>query len=163
MRILSLFLVIVAGITFSGCGFTPVYGSQAKTVVPAIALGKMEGQYGYLLDQALRTRLQARGQSGSAGGKWVLSSVLSEESQPLAINEQASSTYSMLTVNVTYTVTRASNNTLLAQRSRRQRQGYDIVTSTYGSDQSLADARTKAIDTLADAIIQDLVFLSKKD
>jgi hypothetical protein len=69
----------------------------------------------------------------------------------------------MLTLNITYTVKRPSDNTTLAQRSRRQRQGYDIVTSTYASDQSLADARTKAMDTLADAIIQDLVFLSKKD
>ena len=111
----------------------------------------------------LRTRLQARGNSADTGGAWVLSFTVSEESQPIGINEQASSTYSMLTMNTTYTVIRPSDNKILAQRSRRQRQGYDIVTSTYASDQSLADARNKAIETMADAIIQDLVFLSKKD
>ncbi len=163
MRVRSLFLVFFVGLIFSGCGFSPVYGSKENTTLPEITLGKIEGSHAYLLDQALRTRLKARGQSGAEGGEWVLSYTLSEESQPLGINEKASSTYSMLTLNAVYTVKRSSDNTTLVQRSRRQRQGYDILTSTYASDQSLADARTKAIDTLADAIIQDLVFLSKKD
>ncbi|MFM7630498.1 MAG: LPS assembly lipoprotein LptE [Alphaproteobacteria bacterium] len=163
MKIASFLVLFFVALVFSGCGFSPVYGSEANTTLPEVTLGQIEGKYAYLLDQSLRTRLRARGQSADAGGQWILSYTVSEESQPLGINEKASSTYSMLTVNATYTVTRASNNTILVQRSRRQRQGYDIVTSTYGSDQSLADARSKAIDTLADAIIQDLVFLSKKD
>jgi hypothetical protein len=153
------FLLIVA----SGCGFSPVYGTQENTKLPSITLDKIEGRHTYLLDQALRTRLKARGSFSETGGEWLLSYTLSEESQALGINESASSTYSMLTLTTTYTVKRPGDNTVLAQRSRRQRQGYDIVTSTYGSDQTLADARNKAIETMADAIIQDLVFLSKKD
>jgi hypothetical protein len=163
MRVFSWFLVVFLTVALSGCGFTPVYGSQDNTKLPKITIGTIEGKYAYLLDQALRTRLEARGGLAETGGDWILSYTVSEESQPLGINEQASSTYSMLTLNAAYTVKRPSDNTTLVQRSRRQRQGYDIVTSTYASDQSLADARTKAIDTLADAIIQDLVFLSKKD
>jgi len=163
MRIYSWFSLCLLLIFASGCGFSPVYGAKENTKLPMITLDKVEGKYTYLLDQALRTRLKSRGSFTETGGDWVLSYTLSEESQALGINEKASSTYSMLTLTADYKIKRPGDNTLLAQRSRRQRQGYDIVTSTYGSDQTLADARNKAIETMADAIIQDLVFLSKKD
>ena len=163
MNLRPWFFVFCVLLMTSGCGFSPIYGSEQNTKLPLITLDKAEGKYTFLLDQALRTRLKSRGSFAETGGEWILSYTLSEETAALGINEKASSTYSMLTITTSYTVKRLGDNKILAQRSRRQRQGYDIVTSTYGSDQTLADARSKAIETMADAIIQDLVFLSKKD
>ena len=152
-----LFSVLIITL-ITACGFSPVYG-QNSGKIPPVSLGKQDGRYANLMNDAIKTRLQAR-DSLSTNGDWILSYDLSESTQALGITQQAASTYSMLTVTVEYTVT--SDKKIIATRKRTQRQGYDIVPSTFGSDQTLNDARAKAINTLSDAIIQDLVVLKKK-
>ncbi|MFM7621712.1 MAG: hypothetical protein ACKO57_01870, partial [Alphaproteobacteria bacterium] len=67
MKIASFLVLFFVALVFSGCGFSPVYGSEANTTLPEVTLGQIEGKYAYLLDQSLRTRLRARGQSADAG------------------------------------------------------------------------------------------------
>jgi LPS-assembly lipoprotein len=146
--------VLTAGLLLGACGFKPLYGSTANTPSAVEALAHVDIQP--IADregQMMRTALQRRLNGAAKGAaQYKLTVTLKENIAKLAIQRNAFATRANLRLAAQYRLTRLSDGQTLNDGGLRSVSSYNIMSSDFATYAAQNDARSRAIEDLADRI-----------
>jgi LPS-assembly lipoprotein len=145
--------VIAACLLLAGCGFHPMYGTALAPEMSSIFVEQIAERDGYELRTALIDLLNSDGREG--GKKYRLKIVLSEASQGIALQNDATITRYNNTLSAKYELTDASG-TMLKQGTQSELASYNVVNSPYASLVAQQDADKRAAQDMAERIRLDL-------
>src|SRR5471032_1778918 len=147
-------LVAIAGcVLLAGCGFHPMYGSALAPQLSAIYVEPIPERDGYELRNTLIDLLHS---DGVLGGKlYRLKITMNENSQGIALQNDAAITRYNDTLNASYVLTDAKGN-VLTQGTQKELSAYNVVTSPYATLVSEQDANKRAAQDMAERIHLDL-------
>ena len=147
-------VLLTAGLLLGACGFKPLYGTTANTPSTVEALAHVEIQpianrEGQLMRTALQRRLNGKAK-GAAQYKLLVT--LKENIATLAVQRNAFATRANLRLSARYHLTRISDGQKLNEGSLRSVSSYNILSSDFATYTAQNDARSRAIEDLADSI-----------
>jgi LPS-assembly lipoprotein len=145
---------LVACVLLAGCGFHPMYGhSNLAPEMASIFVEPIADRDGYELRNTLIDLLQSDGQS--AGKAYRLKIVLNENSQGIALQNDATITRYNTTIDARYTLSDARGN-LMTTGTQTELSAYNVVNSPYASLVAQQDSTKRAAQDIAQRIQLDL-------
>ncbi len=148
----------------TACGFEPLYGTQengtaTEDLLSRVSVSPIADRPGQLVRIELTNRLTPR---PAPTPLYVLSVVLNESKQDLAVRRDASATRANLIITANFTLTAIGSEGTLLSGNIRSSNGYDILTSDFATLAAENDARRRGARDIADGIIDRLaIFLSR--
>ena len=145
---------IAACLLLAGCGFRPLYGHS--NLAPQMALIYVEpiaDRDGYELRNTLIDLLHSDGEK--AGKAYVLKIVLNEQSQGIALQNDATITRYNTTLDARYTLSDTKGNTL-TKGTQTELSAYNVVNSPYATLVAAQDSTKRAAQDMAQRIQLDL-------
>jgi LPS-assembly lipoprotein len=138
----------------SACGFSPVYqqGSAASGLARQMAVGVVEGRYGF----ELRERLIERYGSADADARFALTFDLTIDETELVVNEEAEITRYALSGTVAYEVRNRATGELLHKDLVRTVTAYSATSATFPTTIAERDANVRLVRALADLMVTRL-------
>jgi LPS-assembly lipoprotein len=154
-------LLALAAAPLAGCGFHPLYGGQtAGEYDPLLASIKVEpirDRDGQLLELALRERLNPRGVDVQQ--RYTLGVALTLVREDLGIQRNATSTRAEILADADYTIN--GQGLRIAGRSHTV-SAFNLQNDAWAATVAENDARERAIDQLADAIVTQLTLWARR-
>lgn len=147
--------VLCAAVALSACGYRPLYGqnavsTQAQADLASIYIAPIEDRAGQMLRSALSHRLSPK--ATNVKRLFTLDVTIEESIAELAVERDASATRGNLTLTAQYTLVRPSNGQIMTSGSATTVSSYNILTSDFATFSAKNDARTRAIDDLAETL-----------
>lgn len=158
LRALSLAALIAGAGLLAACGYRPLYGTSGLTEpasatataeLTATEVARISSRSGQMLRNALERRLHIPRQSGT---RYRLTVVYHESKQTLAEQKSGAVTRANLRTQGAYRLTRISDGMLLNKGRSDAVASYNLLDSEFATLAAEKDARTRAIETLADDI-----------
>ncbi|HEY4077719.1 MAG TPA: LPS assembly lipoprotein LptE [Rhizomicrobium sp.] len=147
-------IAVIAGcVLLAGCGFHPMYGGQVAPQMSSIFVEPIEERDGYELRNTLIDLLQSDGKR--AGKKYNLKITLSESSQGIALQNDATITRYNTTLDAKYALTDAAGN-VVTQGTQNELSAYNVVQSPYATLSAQQDSTKRAAQDMAERIRLDL-------
>jgi LPS-assembly lipoprotein len=137
----------------AACGFHPMYGGALAPQMSTIFVEPIAERDGYELRNALIDLLNSDGREG--GKKYRLKITLSESSQGIALQNDATITRYNNNLSAKYELTDAGG-TMLKQGTQSELASYNVVTSPYATLVAEQDAGKRAAQDMAERIRLDL-------
>jgi LPS-assembly lipoprotein len=137
----------------AACGFHPMYGGALAPEMTSIYVEPIAERDGYELRTALIDLLNSDGREG--GKKYRLKITLSESSQGIALQNDATITRYNNNLSAKFELTDASG-TVLKQGTQSELASYNVVNSPYASLVAQQDANKRAAQDMAERIRLDL-------
>jgi len=150
---MKLAAVIAACLLLAGCGFHPMYSRALAPQMSSIFVEPIAERDGYELRTALIDLLNSDGREG--GKKYRLKITLSESSQGIALQNDATITRYNNTLSAKYELTDAGG-TIVKQGTQSELASYNVVNSPYASLVAQQDANKRAAQDMAERIRLDL-------
>ena len=145
---------IAACVLLAGCGFRPMYGhSNLAPEMASIYVEPIADRDGYELRNTLIDLLHSDGETG--GKAYRLKIVLNENSQGIALQNDATITRYNTTLDARYTLSDARGNTLTTG-TQTELSAYNVVNSPYATLVSAQDSTKRAAQDIAQRIQLDL-------
>jgi LPS-assembly lipoprotein len=145
--------VIAACLLLAACGFHPMYSRTLEPQMSSIFVEQIAERDGYELRTALIDLLNSDGREG--GKKYRLKITLSESSQGIALQNDATITRYNNTLSAKYELTDAGG-AMLKQGTQSELASYNVVNSPYASLVAQQDADKRAAQDMAERIRLDL-------
>lgn len=144
-------------LSLGACGFKPLYGHQGNDANGSptnLALAQIDvkpiiDRSGQKMRTALQRRLSPKNQTAS---KYQLAIKLSESVADLAIDRTAFATRANLSLTAEYRLVRNADGLELNTGALTSVTSYNILTSDFATHAARTDARSRAIEVLADDI-----------
>ena len=147
-------IAVIAGcVLLAGCGFHPMYGGQVAPQMASIFVEPIEERDGYELRNTLIDLLQSDGER--AGKKYSLKITLSESSQGIALQNDATITRYNDTLQASYTLSDLHGK-VLTSGVQTDLAAYNVVQSPYATLIAEQDANKHAAQDMAERIRLDL-------
>ena len=154
-------LAILATAPLAGCGFHPLYrGETAGEYDPTLAAIKVEpiaDREGQMLEMALREKLNPRGVA--VPQLYTLKVVLTLARSDLGIQRNATSTRSEIDASASYALNGVGVG---VSGSTRTITAFDLQNDAWAATVAENDARTRAVEALADAIVTRLTLWARQ-
>lgn len=145
--------IIAACVLLAGCGFHPMYGNALAPQLSSIYVEPIAERDGYELRNMLIDLLHSDGES--AGKAYRLKIVLNENSQGIALQNDATITRYNTTVDARYTLSDARGNELTTG-NQTELSAYNVVNSPYATLMAEQDSTKRAAQDMAQRIQLDL-------
>ncbi|MDE2166161.1 MAG: hypothetical protein KGJ66_07470 [Alphaproteobacteria bacterium] len=149
------FLLALAATPLAGCGFHPLYGGETageyNPLLAAIKVAPIPDRDGQLLELALRERLNPRGVALSQ--HYRLGVTLTLTRADLGIQRNATSTRAEILADANYTL---NGQGLRVTGRSHTVSAFNLQNDAWAATVAENDARERAIDQLADAIVMQL-------
>jgi LPS-assembly lipoprotein len=146
--------VIAACLLTAGCGFRPLYGhSNLAPEMASIFVEPIADRDGYEMRNTLIDLLHSDGET--AGKAYRLKIVLNENSQGIALQNDATITRYNTTLDARYTLSDARGNELTTG-TQTELSAYNVVNSPYASLVAQQDSTKRAAQDIAQRIQLDL-------
>ncbi|MCP5412883.1 MAG: hypothetical protein H6924_12315 [Alphaproteobacteria bacterium] len=137
----------------AGCGFRPMYGSALEPQLAAIYVEPIGDRDGYELRNRLIDLLHSDG--SKAGKRYVLKVSLDENSQGIALRNDATITRYNQTLNAHYVLTDAKG-AVLTEGDQTNLSAYNVAVSPYATLAAAQDTSKRAAQDIAERIHLDL-------
>ena len=138
----------------AGCGFRPLYGhSNLAPEMASIFVEPIADRDGFELRNTLIDLLHADGES--AGKAYRLKITLNENSQGIALQNDATITRYNTTLDARYTLSDARGN-MLTTGTQTELSAYNVVNSPYATLVAAQDSTKRAAQDMAQRIQLDL-------
>lgn len=137
----------------AGCGFRPMYGSALEPQLAAIYVEPIGDRDGYELRNRLIDLLHSDG--SKAGKRYVLKVSLDENSQGIALRNDATITRYNQTLNAHYVLTDAKGG-VLTEGDQTNLSAYNVAVSPYATLAAAQDTSKRAAQDIAERIHLDL-------
>ena len=145
---------LAACVVLAACGFRPLYGhSNLAPEMASIFVEPIADRDGYELRNTLIDLLQSDGES--AGKAYRLKIVLNENSQGIALQNDATITRYNTTIDARYTLSDARGN-MLTTGTQTELSAYNVVNSPYATLVAQQDSTKRAAQDIAQRIQLDL-------
>ena len=145
---------LVLFLLLGGCGFRPLYGdARLSPQLASIFVDPVANTDGYELRNTLIDLLHSDGETG--GKAYRLKIVLNENSQGIALQNDATITRYNTTLDARYTLSDARGNTLTTG-TQTELSAYNVVNSPYATLVSAQDSTKRAAQDMAQRIQLDL-------
>ncbi len=145
-------VVSVAVLSLAACGFQPLYGgggtSAAASELAEIKIEPIRDRIGQELHNNLLSLLNPDGRPGRP--RYILKTVVAENSASLAVRRSAFATRANLTVRATYNLTAAGTAENVYGGESSITVSYNILDSAFATLAAEKDARSRAIRELAE-------------
>jgi LPS-assembly lipoprotein len=154
--------VFLLCLTLAGCGFHPLYGDpRLEPQMASIFVEPIAEAVGFEMRDALINLLGADGKSG--GKAYRLKISLTDTSQGVALQNDATITRYNDTLTATYVLTDAKG-TEITRGVQNSLSSYNVANSPYSTLSAQTDADKRAVQDIADRIRIDLgVFFRHRD
>lgn len=155
---LAAFLTVLV---LSGCGFAPLYGSDAATKttaaqnVSSVAIGNIPDARGQYLHNALIDRFYRSGRPADPAYTLTMTPLVVHETD-LGIGKDASVTRVQTEITTTIKLQDAKSNKPVLERYVRASGGHNIYAGQYATIVAKDASETQALDDLAAQIEQEL-------
>lgn len=154
-RHLGAALALLAALAVAGCGFQPLYGGKRGAAVDArlaaIHVAPIADRAGQELRNALEHRLYA---GGAATPVYTLEVTLTEGIEELGILRNRTASRANLRMRASWELTRGDE--VIRQGETEGIAAYNILNQQYATVISQKDARSRAVEQLADEIIRQV-------
>jgi len=149
------FLLIGAAILASACGFQPLYGEHAispnaSDQLAAVHIEPIADRSGQILYNALRDGLNPLGRPSSPD--YRLHVKLDESLEDLALRNDETATRVDITLTASYALFSGDAKEPVLKGVTRTTTAYNVLDSPYATLTSQEDARTRALDDIAQEI-----------
>ena len=148
------FLLVVVAAVAGGCGFQPLYGTQATGSTPAefaqIKVEPIVDRLGQQLHNHLLTILNPDGRP--AAPRYRMNTTLTEGIASLGVRKSAFATRANLTVNSNYRLTDTETGKIILSDQTSITVSYNILESEFATLMAEKDARSRAVRELAESI-----------
>lgn len=145
--------IVVACVLLGGCGFHPMYGSALAPQLSSIYVEPIAERDGYELRNTLIDLLHSDGES--AGKAYRLKIVVNENSQGIALQNDATITRYNTTLDARYTLSDTRGN-VLTSGNQTELSAYNVVNSPYATLIAEQDSTKRAAQDMAQRIQLDL-------
>ena len=146
--------IIAACVLLAGCGFRPMYGrSNLAPEMASIFVEPIADRDGYELRNTLIDLLHSDGEA--SGKAYRLKVVLNENSQGIALQNDATITRYNTILNARYTLSDARGN-MLTTGAQTELSAYNVVNSPYASLMAQQDSTKRAAQDSGQRIQLDL-------
>ena len=154
--------ILALCVALAGCGFQPLYGdSRLSPQMASIYVEPITDSTGYELRNNLIDLLGSNGEN--AGKSYRLAVTLSDTSQGVALQNDATITRYNDTLTVNYTLSDAKGAEV-THGTQSSLSSYNVVTSPYSTLSAQQDADIRAAQDIAERIRIDLAaFFRKRD
>ncbi|OEJ64121.1 LPS assembly lipoprotein LptE [Magnetovibrio blakemorei] len=147
--------VLCAAVALSACGYRPLYGqnsvsTQSQADLASIYITPIDNRAGQMLRSALSHRLMPK--ATNVKKLFKLNVTIEESITELAVERDASATRGNLTLTAKYSLERAANGQTMTSGSTKTVSSYNILTSDFATFSAENDARSRAIDDLAETM-----------
>ena len=147
-------LAVIAGcFLLAGCGFRPMYGSSLAPALSSVFVEPIAERDGYELRNTLIDALHSDGDK--AGKLYSLKVTLNENSQGIALQNDATITRYNSRLEARYTLSDMRGN-LLTSGMQTELSAYNVVQSPYATLTAQQDASKRAAQDVAERIHLDL-------
>lgn len=158
-RISFVAALALTGLGLSACGYTPLYGrtgnnAQVVGQLASIDVRPIPDRVGQMMRMQLKRGLSLKGRQGSAD--YQLTVTLSERIAKLAVEQSAFATRANLSLTSTYSLVRTSDHGEVTTGSAATVSSYNILSSDFATQTARADARERAVISLAQIIRERL-------
>lgn len=142
-------------LALAGCGFQPMYaeraapgsGQIAPGVANSVAIAPIPERLGQQLHNALRDRLNPRGQPGDPAYRLEVS--ISSVTEPSTLRSDGTATRRNFDLSATWRLRSTADRTVRFTSRARANASYNVVDQPYATRAALADARERAVDQIA--------------
>ena len=156
-RIVAASVLLGASMVLSACGYRPLYGQfsddarqhNGAAALAAIKVMPMPDRTGQVMRTALQRRLNLKSNIVS---EYQLRVTLTESVAELAVEQNSFATRANLTLTAQYQLVRSADSLLLTTGSQRAVASYNIILSDFATLAAQANARERAIESLADEL-----------
>ena len=147
-------LALLGAAALSGCGFTPLYGSNGVMASLSGVAVETEDQdrVDFLLEQALRDNLDSRGEAHA----YTLRTRARASSTRLGVGADDVASRSSLALTVAYGLVRHSDEAVILTDAITVRASYDVPREPYAAVAAERDAENRAAREAADRIVSQL-------
>lgn len=140
-------LAVLGAVSLSGCGFSPMYGSNGTSAqMSDMRIATGQERIDYLLQEALHDRMGSR----NADGPYVLRTETEVRDFGLGVGADAIARRYAVRVTVVYRVFRDGDIDPILTGTAQGEASYDVSTSTYDALSSERDAEERAVGIVAD-------------
>lgn len=147
----------------SGCGMRPLYGGgpngAVRQTLAAIEVAPIAGQQGWLVDNALRDRL---GASGNTAPRYRLQVVLDDQIIGLGARSNDTITRERRTLRARYQLVDLANGGVLVDASAGSDAGIDVVSSEYATIAAEQSALERLSGIVADQIVARIALYAQR-
>jgi LPS-assembly lipoprotein len=141
--------IILACLFLAGCGFHPLYGTRTAPQMSTVFVEPIAERDGYEMRNQLIDLLGSDGQE--AGKRYHLKITLNENSNGIALQNDATITRYNQTLDAKFVLTDAQGTTLY-QGAQTEMTAYNVVQSPYATQVAQMDASKRAAQDLAERI-----------
>jgi LPS-assembly lipoprotein len=138
----------------AGCGFQPLYGtapgSAEPTAVQSVYIAPLRDRIGQQLHNALRDRLNPKGQPGDPA--YRLNIQIKSITEARNLRSDATATLREFDIRAKWELADYASGDTLFKSTAEAANSYSVVDQPYATKVAFRDARTRAIDVLADTI-----------
>jgi LPS-assembly lipoprotein len=142
----------------AGCGFQPMYAQQAEPgsgqVAPAalnsVAIAPLPDRLGQQLHNALRDRLNPRGQPRDPAYRLQVS--LQSRTEPMTLRSDGTTTRRSFTLSANWQLVSTADRALSFTSTARSETAFNVVDQPYATVAALRDAEERAVDQVAATI-----------
>jgi LPS-assembly lipoprotein len=146
-------VALAACLLLGACGFHPMYGNSLAPQLSSVYVEPIAERDGYELRNTLIDALHSDGDA--AGKTYRLKVTLNENSQGIALQNDASITRYNNRLEARYTLSDMGGN-VLASGTQTELSAYNVVTSPYATLVAEQDASKRAAQDVAERIHLDL-------
>jgi LPS-assembly lipoprotein len=158
-------VLVPVALALSGCGLKPLYaGGKASPVAATLGnveIAPIEGKSGWLVANALRDRLGAMGQGGSAS-RYRLTVRLADDIVGLGTRSDDSVARERRSLRARYQLVDAAQGTVLLDATAGSDAGIDVVGSEYATIAAENSALERLSETVADQIVARLALYARR-
>lgn len=134
----------------AGCGFTPMYGGRLAPQMASIYVEPIPERDGYELRNTLIDLLGSDGRK--SGKRYSLAITLSNSSQGIALQNDATITRYNSTLEARYVLTDLRSGTAVNQGGEKELSAYNVAQSPYATLVAEQDASKRAAQDVAERI-----------
>jgi LPS-assembly lipoprotein len=158
------YIILFALLTFTSCGFRPLYGAQGPSTTTSnvqqtlnhIAIASIPDRSGVVLRNALIDRFHTHGTPNTPTYTLNIAPIAeTREGLDITIDEEVTRT--QLRLSTTLTLTRARDQTPVLTRTLYALASYNVLESQFTTRVSANNARDNAINDLARQVEQAIV------
>ena len=147
--------LLAATAALGGCGFRPLYGSDAQggsvaDDLATVRIAPLSDRSGQVLHNFLRDRLNPYGQPSDP--RFELRLAMREVTEETGIRRDETATRAILTVLANFVLVDLADQSAATEGQARASSAYNIIDNRYASSVSAGDARERALRSLADDI-----------
>lgn len=146
--------VVLVALGLGGCGFRPLYGTDANAVsqqeLSQVRIGPLEDRIGQLLHIRLTKAMHPRGQARKP--VWLLNIALKDTTQELGIRKDETATRANMTLEARFNLSAIETGKIAFRGRSVITISYNILESRFGTVASRANAERRATSELGDNI-----------